>query len=404
MTKPMRDSWDDSDNGRRYPSTPVNRLQTPGTIDKTPKPPGGWIATPGPSSSSRLLERDVPEANVELVTPVASLSKGSSFNPKTPGVPGGWLNTPAPKKSILKVRFNAGATSREESQMDNQRSVNTSPLSGHSDSQSTIREGTSSALPPSPRSPSKSKGPGIRILNAFGKEEESSEIQDDYRSRSVLRVVDAMGREVEDRHTKSENDVRPEELDSRKLTRGELLSNIRRGLDDLVGEFDDIESDEEDSITKARIQELHTLSKEARMARERIQSQNLGAERIKLLRPLPSGDGSLRSRWPFYVMMTLVQFLLLVFVYRLAINLTKRHFLNTYYDPFNPDVHLYLFNSDSSRPFTDSDFSGSWYYLVIRYLGGKSWHGLLHFAKDIPSYFWNLWDDESVSGSVWLPT
>jgi len=209
-------------------------------VGKTPKPPGAWSATPapGPSSTNDINRRFIgdgdSERNAGLLTPMSTLSKGASLDPKTPGLPGGWLATPAVRKSILKVRFNpetpAGPSDRLRQIEETSESSNFLQPSSSSPS----------ALPPSPRSPRRSKPSSIRVVDAFGREQEAqeAELQSPNSSKSMLRIVDALGREV---NVPGASSVEVEETEiSQELPypgRRELLSRIRRGLDDLADDF-----------------------------------------------------------------------------------------------------------------------------------------------------------------------
>ncbi|KDR75369.1 hypothetical protein GALMADRAFT_552311 [Galerina marginata CBS 339.88] len=403
-------------NGQVYPSTPTNRVDNPNganldIIGKTPKPPGGWVSTPAPPLSSRLPEEEISEQSAGLLTPMPSLSRGSSFDPKTPGLPGGWLATPAVRKSILKVRFNSEATMAQNSQAYDHK------LDAETDDVPTQTVGTpshsdpSSPLPPSPRSPRRSKAPNIRIVDAFGKEHESIELESEQRGKSMLRVVDAMGREVPSDPTSIMEESTVEDQIIKNSSRGELLSRIRKGLDDLAEEFDGVEKNDQDLLDVTRIEELNRISNQARRNREQLHGQHLISRGKGLFSiQYPYLNSKLpRNNLRFYVTVILVQLFFFLLLYRIAINRARELFLNTYYDPFNPEVHLYVFNSDSSLYLRDSKISGvSWYSLLQRFFraaGEKTWYNWLHLIGDMPSYFWNIWNDDAIPQNMaWLPT
>jgi len=222
------------------PTTPARTANATAQQTKTPKPPGGWFSTPTPADPPGPPQ---PEKAQGLFTPAPSLSKGSSVDFKTPAVPGGWATTPAARKSILKVRFNpeipsneSGPTWGEQADDDSSRLAATATQSSASTSS------RSEALPINLRSPRKSHTshtPSIRMVDAFGRVQESnlSTQADANRSRKALRVVDAMGQEIQDIDDTAVQNSKIGEPSSR----AELLSRIRQGLDDLVVDLDDVD-------------------------------------------------------------------------------------------------------------------------------------------------------------------
>ncbi len=233
---PATPSPNEDDKENQHSRTPVDDTvqQFPA---KTPKPPGGWALTPGPVSS-KLVESSPQEG--QLLTPVNSLSKGSTLNLKTPGVPGGWGVTPA-KKSLLKVRFDPETPEIKDASM----SYAHSEL--HEDSNAVQADNfpqvdsTQNGLPPSPHSPRRVK-PNIRVLDAFGREESSrtSPKKDSNGSRNGIRVVDAKGREVKQESVSNEAKTEVEE-DGVPPCRDELLSRLKQGLGNLANDIDDLD-------------------------------------------------------------------------------------------------------------------------------------------------------------------
>lgn len=211
------------------------------------------MSTPAPNPISVSTQSipinpplDIPERSQGLLTPVASLSKGSKLELKTPAVPGAWLATPAVKKSILKVRFEPEVSTLTDKSVKSADSPDpsfdsaVSVVNGDDGFQQT--EQLISKSPPSTRKPKLPKSPKIRVLDAFGREQESDvSIQERANSSPTpLRVVDAMGHEInEGSHLKGAEGSTS--LSSSTLSRGELLSRIRNGLDDLVVDLDDFD-------------------------------------------------------------------------------------------------------------------------------------------------------------------
>lgn len=222
-----------ADDGLSYLKTPARSEVPPGfqSSAKTPKPPGGWVSTPAPApipAQSIPVDSpsDIPVRNQGLLTPVASFSKGSKLEPKTPAAPGAWLATPAVKKSILKVRFEPEVstfTDKSESgkHPDSSFDDSVSGVNGLDNSDDGLQrtEELSSKSPPTPHRQKSPKSPKIRVLDAFGREQDLDENH----------VEDAEAAEA------------AATLNHSNVSRGELLSRIRNGLDDLVVGIDGLD-------------------------------------------------------------------------------------------------------------------------------------------------------------------
>lgn len=194
------------------------------------------VPTPVPAQSMPVdSPLDITEKKRGLLTPVASLSKGSKLEPKTPTAPGAWLATPTVKKSILKVRFEPEVSTLTDKSVDHPNPI--SGVNGLDDNDDGLQrtEELPSRSPSSPRRQRSTKSPKIRVLDAFGREQEPDVSNQEHvdSSPSPLRVVDAMGHEIEKRSRSEATEA--------TATRGELLSRIRNGLDDLVVDIDEFD-------------------------------------------------------------------------------------------------------------------------------------------------------------------
>jgi hypothetical protein len=219
-TTQRNDDTPAADDGLSYLKTPARAEATHGfqSSAKTPKPPGGWVSTPAPApmlAQPIPVESplDIPVRNQGLLTPVASFSKGSKLEPKTPAAPGAWLATPAVKKSILKVRFEPEVSTLDPSFDDRISGVN--GLDNIDDGLQRTEE-LSLKSPPSLRRQKSPKSPKIRVLDAFGREQDPNESH----------IEGAEGAATPSHST---------------VSRVELLSRIRNGLDDLVVGIDDLD-------------------------------------------------------------------------------------------------------------------------------------------------------------------
>ncbi|KJA27727.1 hypothetical protein HYPSUDRAFT_870332 [Hypholoma sublateritium FD-334 SS-4] len=218
----------EGDNEICAPETPAKTLGSAEEryTTKTPRPPGGWQTPAPPTPRARFQPPSASAEDVQaqgLLTPVSSISKGSLYDPKTPYVPGGWTATPAARKSVMKVRFN------QETQISS--TENTSPpgMQNGEHPRKHAENGDLDVRLSSSRSPHRVQTPSIRIMDAFGREQ----IDD-----SMAGSVDPTARTSQ----QAEDEVKDDDEDLPNLSRRELLSRIRRGLDDLVENVDEIES------------------------------------------------------------------------------------------------------------------------------------------------------------------
>lgn len=312
---PPATSDEDNDDDR----TPINTnrsnelLVNPNfTAMKTPKPPGAWATTPGPSERDLIVRpSSTPPYTHQTPSPLAStpapahgfravtLSRAESLpnQLKTPAPPGAWLTTPgtsARRKSILKVRFDVepGELSSDMSMLETTGTKLTngsakpredSPLA-NAKAKPKVKEESNSAFQPTatsspqPGKPAREspKSPSVRLVDAFGNETTMDESlptpvppevtkeelpkpkavsmmtsrppelprpPQTPRSKSAIRIVDALGREVvevkEDvRGVKPEDDT--EEF-APLLTHNEALARVRETIVDLANDLDEVD-------------------------------------------------------------------------------------------------------------------------------------------------------------------
>ncbi|KAG6811991.1 hypothetical protein H0H92_004956 [Tricholoma furcatifolium] len=260
------------------------------TATKTPKPPGAWAETPAPPSRevpSKVSQnvRDDHESTVQAVP--ASFSKTYT---QTPAPPGAWMATPRPRKNISKVRFNPvddGATT-DSSRNPFDDVTNTSSGTGLD---APLQTSTPPASVPSRRNATP-KSPGIRVLDAFGREIIKDEASI-HNSKGGIRVLDAMGREAESNFSPEISTSEP----SIPLKHDEALTRVRQGLADLVHEMDEMDMLEKDrKFDYARLQELQHASSVARASRAQVRSA-LSSNTADITRKLePLRDGMKKSK------------------------------------------------------------------------------------------------------------
>ena len=221
------------DQEHRYLQTPPTQPQS-----KTPKPPGGWTSTPGPAESkpgelNALQDED--GQRTHLLTPVNSLPRNAVSSLKTPGVPGGWMVTPAARKNVMKVRFDPGSPEVQDASASRPGVSEVPAESDISEAGEHCQvDGPESGAPPSPRSPRRPKA-NIRVLDAFGREETPTLPERELNpNRAGIRVLDPMGHELKDtqpNESKTDDGITP--------SRDELISKLRQGLGELVENIND---------------------------------------------------------------------------------------------------------------------------------------------------------------------
>ncbi|KAI0743381.1 hypothetical protein C8Q80DRAFT_1107240 [Daedaleopsis nitida] len=408
-------------------------LQGDLTAMKTPRPPGAWLATPAPTRQlikdpvERSSSAPPPDFNSTtssdsgLATPPSTLSRANTLPPQTPAPPGGWVATPAPstsakrRGSLLKVRFDIESETASEgafelpppdvslestgSEVQPQNADSSSALqNGHaSETLSSARGDSSVGMPPTPpslRERIRKKSPGIRVLDAYGREQAEPEAvsapvetpskhvvsapldgraapststprQDTRppstttpRSRSAVRMVDAMGREIEEESVVEE----ASSINLGPLSHSEAVSRIRSQVTSMRDEL----SDADRYGKRAHMKKC----KAAELARTKI-TQSLqmvqGSEsefkakskhaqfrnKLGMTTLLPIGGADAKITWNLFswrsiTAFVLLQLLLLFVMYRYSVTQARRIFLTTYYDAFAPELYIYLFNPDTT--------------------------------------------------------
>ncbi|KAI0331186.1 hypothetical protein GY45DRAFT_1345470 [Cubamyces sp. BRFM 1775] len=400
------------------------------TAMKTPRPPGAWMATPAPSRQSAKepverassappeTEQPSPASDGGLATPPATLSRASSLPPQTPAPPGGWVNTPAPdttarKRGILKVRFEVESETASEGTIERP-SVDSSveskapdailpeaswsvlaPQNGDASTSSAPAGESSTRPPPTPQSLRRrirQKSPGIRVLDAYGREHveppaghtpdhetpaENTDLPVDSqavasatprrehraapsttpRSRSAIRMVDAMGREIEEEPIEDESSVGP------PLSRSEALYRIRETLSSMAQDLSEVDRSSDKAVFDARsYASLEERCRTAQVARSKISKSLQMAQMAEVeLRSkyapikdsagrdalLPPNAVSRAFVWRLVAGFTLILLIVSAAMYRYSHVQARKIFLTTYYDPFNPELHLYLARPDT---------------------------------------------------------
>jgi len=281
------------------------------------------------------------------------------------------------------------------------------------------------------QSPSQ-KSPGVRVLDAFGREVAQAELQpkaSTSKRTSGIRIVDAMGREVSGEvvTADAEGSRRGSESSERlpsPLSHGEAVVHIRQGLADLAEGLDAMDRSSADArVEHGKAQELRQASEAAREARTRL-TQAISSTDMNLqgkVGPLRMSmkknvllmslgvDRHWSNSWVFWVVLA-GQLLLISIMYRFTIMRARDFFLTTYYDPFYADLHLYTSRPNTLRLSMDSFFRPSWYSIpdTFHREGWKAssrqiWDNLSVIVWDWQQLLWETLGDGTTS-STWPPT
>jgi serine/arginine repetitive matrix protein 2 len=223
---------------------------------KTPKPPGAWAGTPAPARErAQSASDEVEDAHRDsgLATPMSSLSRAraGSLPMQTPAPPGAWTGTPGTadrRKSILKVRFDVESEQSMSEGVGGARADGTVDFNPFAAASSSDPEPFDIPTPVSPRSPRKSAG--IRVVDAFGREQQGygKDADEDVgspnvsRSKGAIRIVDAMGREVDDvAHAEPVAGEHAQANEPPPMSHREALVRVGRELAELTVDWNDVD-------------------------------------------------------------------------------------------------------------------------------------------------------------------
>ncbi|OJT12743.1 hypothetical protein TRAPUB_10691 [Trametes pubescens] len=432
------------------------------------------------AGSAPPAEQKSPSSDSGLATPPSTLSRANSLPPKTPAPPGGWVNTPAPdtsarRKGALKVRFDVesetasdGTFERPSADSSGESKVPANESSGAPWSIAALQnaDGSTSSVPPEssieppPTPPSmrdriRQKSPSIRVLDAYGREQvetdpvpiavpetapRNDELPTDTRamvhttprrearagpsatprSRSAVRMVDAMGREIEE-----ELIVEEESFAETPLSRSEALYRMRETLASMAQDLSDADRSSDKAVFDARsYASLEERCRSAQAARNKLSKSLQMAQSAEV--ELKSKYAPLKSRlvqsvslpdpprlsWRAVVWLVVLQLILLAVMYRYSLAQARKIFLTTYYDPFYPELYRYLVKPNTHQRAIPSCPPWS----VFTVFSSLQRAGLKGVAVDawtsascsISSYFQSFWTGMSYTQNAvpysWPPT
>ncbi|PFH52024.1 hypothetical protein AMATHDRAFT_141155, partial [Amanita thiersii Skay4041] len=101
-------------------------------------------------------------------------------------------------------------------------------------------------------------------------------------------------------------------------------------------------------------------------------------------------------------------------ILRIALKQAREFFLNTYYDPFSPELHLYTIRPDTLRHIRSASFSSETCWITVfetlerdgwKAAIGTVWNSVFIFIYDLQRRMWEGWGQEGVEQMVgWPPT
>ncbi|PIL34057.1 hypothetical protein GSI_03766 [Ganoderma sinense ZZ0214-1] len=415
---------------------------------QTPAPPGGWMATPAPAPATASRRRgSLLKVRFDLESETAS--EGAVEHPSA--------DEHSESRALDAGPHNADASGQ-------------APSGGSGDGSALSASITlpESSVEPPPTPPSlrdriRKKAPSIRVLDAYGREQvETAQAQDvryderragapvpvedpsadtrqpppsspptprrngrvpsssTPRNRSGVRVVDAMGREIEEDESFPLVDDESI-LSTTPLSHNEALSRMRSTLSSMKQELSDADRSSDKTVFDQHMYAaLQEQCRTAQHARNKLSKslqvvQSVEGEsksrranhppfRGKIgngtstLLPIGDADTSLTRNvftWRFLACFLVVQLLLLAIMYRYTLVQARKVFLTTYYDSFNPDLYLYLLKPDTTHHSIPPCSSWS-IYSIFSGFQRAGWKGAVAGAWQgascaFSSYFQSTW-------------
>ncbi|KAG6331117.1 hypothetical protein ID866_7971 [Astraeus odoratus] len=402
--------------------TPITRLRANSLPPHTPAPPGAWMATPNqPTIQTAIVDQsqfgtvgrkrndlrvrfDVSESETSLADdhPSSPISAIKLSNPELP------VSTPSAVVVEGEVK---GVTPVQIPEVPSTSGITPTPAALDPPSTPNAQGGLLS--PKSLR-----KSPMIRVVDAYGRERHDIEsfetlgLHDDNSradavqqgrnrsqlilpstsanaNRSLVRIVDAMGREIEEQGEQQSYTSGADPsvvVNDTPLGRAETITRMKEILRDLQDSSDADRSSEETKLNSGYFEELEEASAAARLARDKL-AENLEREAAKERQICLNQDALQPPTW--------INKLLLPTITRYAHIEARRLFYTTYYDPLYPE--LYVLDGSPclsgvhslSRPWTILD---SW--KTVRQegwgvVGSKVWRALRHVGDQA----WEQWGE-----------
>lgn len=467
-------------------STPLPRTSSePERNSKTEVPAGNGLLTPIPSLSraNSLPLRTPAPPGAWMLTP----NQPTTQNGQNGSADQSQFGSIGRRRSILKVRFDVTESEASTAEVEHQKSPLSSGRvpapdflpDGHSRRAESVPSKmtngsahvdavqdpvparpvtpecsttpTSRANIPSPRSLRKS--PTVKVVDAFGREriddlptpadvqgiaDGRADGKDAIRSlpsaetphtpraqhKSTIRIVDAMGREIEEEVVPVIEPLFEEELlvlhDDSPVGRTETLAQMRQTLREWADGLSDGDRSADDlALNTSHLEELEEVSRAARHARNQL-AQTLRVESVKErdlmhkyakdavvqsgLLPAIVGDNSSFHRG-MVLLGVVVQIIFVLAMWRFAHVLARRLFYTVYYDPLYPELNPLPGHSHQfSSPYPSFPWSLSSAYEIVKHEGWSALKAELQgTVRRIGEHAWEKWGERPYTGT-WPPT
>ncbi|KAG2150417.1 hypothetical protein DEU56DRAFT_779824 [Suillus clintonianus] len=441
--------------------TPIPSLSRANSLPlRTPAPPGAWMSTPNQPTMQNGQNGSTDQS------PFGSIGK---------------------RRSILKVRFDVTESEASTAEVEHQRSPLPSGRVSAPDflpdiparrAESVLSKATNGfaqidvvhdpvlARPRTPERPttpvsrpnapsprSLRKSPTVKVVDAFGRERiddlpTSADPQDIVNGRadandairssksaeaphtpraqhkSNIRIVDAMGREIEEEANPVIEPLFEEEEsvlhDDSPIGRTETLAQMRQTLREWADGLSDGDRSADDlALNTTHLEELEEVSKAARRARNQL-AQTLRVESVKErdlmhkyakdavgrsgLLPAIAGDNSSFQRG-LVVLGIVVQIIFVLAMWRFAHAQARRLFYTVYYDHLYPELNPLPGHSHQfSPPYPSFPWSLSSAYEIVKYEGWTALKAELQgTVRRIGEHAWERWGERPYTGT-WPPT
>ncbi|KAI0266730.1 hypothetical protein BC834DRAFT_1032479 [Gloeopeniophorella convolvens] len=350
--------------------TPVSAFSRASTLpSRTPAPPGAWMATPGSLRRKALMKVRFEAVSDSTASDADAGAKKDESEESLPVAD--WNTTP-----LARPQLNASDSMSEPSFNDVKSSspaqVPSASANGNAQepgAQDAKVPKTPTTSPPRRRHPRRS--PSVRLVDEYGRAQEDPPVtpaRRDAREQSAsmrmpgggplktprttsVRMLDAMGREVEDA---SEHNDSEDTVTETRYSRQEALARMKRAVADLQEGLSAVDSASGAALDDPRLGELHELSKAARDLRVKLATSLQQAqvrpkygslkESMRRSRFLPNFLPELAiGPWNSWLFVTIfvLQFVLFLVMYRMSKIHAKQQFLTTYFDPFYAELHLH---------------------------------------------------------------
>ncbi|KAF8556337.1 hypothetical protein OG21DRAFT_656063 [Imleria badia] len=366
--------------GEDEPLTPVGTLSRARSLPfRTPAPPGAWVATPGQSAllsngadqsqfGSLGRRKGLLKVRFDVAESETSATEGHPNSPLTA------IRLTNPELPLPKLNTDHGADSSIEAvEVPPSTSTSTVPHRPATPERPTTPISRENGA--SPRSLRKS--PAVRLVDAYGRERVGGEgtanpsidlpnghadaerktiLSPSTPRHSSVRIVDAMGREVDDiMEIPDASEGRANRLfeadvsvvsDDTPIGHAEALARMRTTLRDLAESLNDADRSEDLELNSSHLEQLEEVSKVARLARNQL-AHNLHLETAKQHDVHHDKSSALtrgllpvtKKSWSTAIICcgVIVHILFALAMWRYAHAEARRLFFTTYYDPLYPE-------------------------------------------------------------------